>query len=116
MGEDEKIASYVSKVHNGVHLMKGCGEVLIDKMIVEKVICMSTSHFDHIIIAIQESNKLETMKLEDLIGSLEAHDLRIVERKWIQDLIQALQAQTWKEHDGSNKFKGKGDKTQSKKF
>ena len=43
------------------------------------------------------------MKLEELVGLLEAHEVRIVERKIVQDLIQALQAQTWKKHGGSNK-------------
>lgn len=37
MGEVEKITSYVSKVQNIIHLMKGCGEILTDKMIFEKV-------------------------------------------------------------------------------
>ena len=50
------------------------------------------------------------MKPEDLVGSLEAHEIMIFERKWVQDLIQAPQAQAWKTHGGSNKFKGKGDK------
>ncbi|XP_050918917.1 uncharacterized protein LOC127136402 [Lathyrus oleraceus] len=89
MGGDEKIAGYVSKVQNLVHLMK-------DR-------------------AIQESNNIETMKLEDLVGSLEANEIRIVERKWVQDSLQALQAQAWKKHGGSNKFKGKRDKTLSNK-
>ena len=53
---------------------------------------MLTSHFDRVIIAIQESNQLETLKLEDLVGSLEAHEIRIVKRKGVQDLIQALKA------------------------
>lgn len=44
------------------------------------------------------------MKLEDLVGSLEAHEMMIVERKWVQDSIEALQDQTWKKHGGSNKF------------
>lgn len=92
MGEDEKIVGYVSKVHNLVHLMKGYGETLTDKMIVDKVMFMLTSNFDHIIVAIQESNNFETMKLEDLVGWLEAHEIRIVERKWVQDSIQALHA------------------------
>lgn len=74
-----------------------------------------TSHFDHIIIIIQESSNLETLKLEDLVGSLEAYEMRIVERKCVQDLIQALQTQTWKKHGGSNKLNGKGGKTQRKK-
>ncbi|XP_058742623.1 uncharacterized protein LOC131615147 [Vicia villosa] len=108
MGEDEKVAGYVSKVENLVHLLEGCGETLTDKIIVEKVMCMLTSHFNHVIIAIQESNNLETQKLDDLVGLLEAHEIRVVE-------IQALQTQSWKKHGGSEKFKGKRDKTQSKK-
>lgn len=76
-------------------------------MIVEKVIHTLNSHFDHIIVAIQESNNLETMKLRDLVGSLEAHEMRFVERKGVQDSIQALQTETWKKHGGSTKFKGK---------
>lgn len=56
--EDEKIADYVSKIQNLVHLMKGCGEVLIDKMIFDKVMCTLNSHFDHVIVAIQEYNNL----------------------------------------------------------
>ncbi|XP_050876369.1 uncharacterized protein LOC127080083 [Lathyrus oleraceus] len=78
--------------------MKACGETLTDKMIVENVMCTLTSHFDHVIVTIQESNNLETMKLEDLVGSLEAHEMRFVERKCVQDSIQALQARTWKKH------------------
>ena len=93
MGKDEKVAEYVWKVQKLVHLMKGCGETITDKMIVEKVMKTLTYHFDHIIVAIQESNKLETTKVEDLVGSLEAHEMRIVERKGVQDSILALQAQ-----------------------
>ena len=57
---------------------------------------MLTSYFDHIIAAIQDSNNLETTKVEDLVGSLEAHEMRIVERKGVQDSMQDLQAQSWK--------------------
>ena len=80
MGEDEKVAEYVSKVQKLVHLMKGYGETITDK-IIEKVMRTLTSHFDHVIVAIQESNNLETTKVEDLVDSLEAHEMRIVERK-----------------------------------
>lgn len=99
------------KVHNRVHLMKDCGENLTDKMIVEKVMRTLTSHFDHVIVVVQESNNLETLKLEHLVGSLKACEIRIIERKRVQDSIQA-----WKKKQvGSNKGKGKGDKTQGKK-
>ncbi|XP_058726874.1 uncharacterized protein LOC131598275 [Vicia villosa] len=115
MGEDENVAEYVSKAQKPVHLMKGCGETLTDKMIVEKVMRTLTPHFDHVIVAIQESNKVEDLKLEDLVGSLEAHEIRIVEKKGAHNSIQALQAQSWKKNGGSNKFKDKFDKNQGKK-
>lgn len=50
-------------------------------MIVEKVMRTLTSHFDLIIVAIQEFNNLGTLKLEYLVDLLEAHEVRIVERK-----------------------------------
>ena len=83
MGEDEKVVEYVSKVQKLVHLMKGYGETIIDKMIVEKVMRMLTSHFDHVIVVIQESNNLETTKVEDLVGYLEAREMRIIESKGV---------------------------------
>ncbi|XP_050914861.1 uncharacterized protein LOC127129779 [Lathyrus oleraceus] len=115
MGKDEKITSYASKVQKLVHLMKGYGVTLINNMIVEKLIRTLTSHFDHGIVTIQKYNNLETLKLEDLVGSLEVHEIRIVERKGVQDSIQELQAQSWKKSGGSNKLKGKIDKTHGKK-
>lgn len=54
------------------------------------------------------------MKLEDFVGLLEAHELRIFERKLDQDSIQKMQAQTWKKYGGL-KLKGKGDKSLRKK-
>lgn len=67
MGEDEKVVGYVSKVENLIHLMKSSGETITDKKIIKKVMRTLTSHFDHVIVAIQESNDLPTMKLEDLL-------------------------------------------------
>lgn len=58
--------------------MKGYGETITDKMIIEKVMHTLTSHFDHVIVAIQEFNNLETLKLEDFVDSFEAHEIKIV--------------------------------------
>ena len=41
--------------------------------------------------------------------------MRIIKIKGVQDSIQALQAQSLKKDGGSNKFKGKFDKTHEKK-
>jgi len=56
------------------------------------------------------------MKIEDLVGSLEAHELKIIERRGVQETIQALKTHTWKIHGGSEKFKGNFDKSKNKKW
>lgn len=84
MEEDGKIADYVLKVHNLVHLMKGYGENLIIKMIVDKVMPILTSHFNQVIIAIQESNNFETMKLEDLVVSKRRMRLGLLKGKGLK--------------------------------
>lgn len=33
MGEDEKVAGYMYEVQNLIHLMKGCGDIMFDRMI-----------------------------------------------------------------------------------
>lgn len=55
------------------------------------------------------------MKLEKLVGSLEACELRVIERRGVQESIQALQAQTWKKHSRSRKFNEKLDKSNNNK-
>lgn len=67
--------------------MKGYGEIMNGKMIVEKLMRTLTSHFDHVIMVIQEVGNMATLKLEDLVGYLEAHELRIVERRGFQESI-----------------------------
>lgn len=53
MGENKTVATYISKVQNLVHLMKVCGETMINKIFIEKVIRTLTFHLDHVIMAIQ---------------------------------------------------------------
>ncbi|CAJ2657083.1 unnamed protein product [Trifolium pratense] len=108
MDNNESIGAYASKVQALIHTMKSCGEEISEKMIVEKVMRTLTPNFDHVIVAIQEAGKVADMKLEDLVGSLEAHELMINERKGVQESVEALKAQTFKKNDcykGKNKSK-----------
>lgn len=57
------------------------------KMIIEKLMRTLTSHFDHVIVVIQEVGNMSTLKLEDLVGYLEARELRIIERRGFQESI-----------------------------
>jgi predicted nucleic acid-binding Zn finger protein len=110
MDKSESIGAYVSKVQGIVHTMKSCGEVMTDRMIVEKVMRTLTPNFDHVIVAIQETGNVATLQLEDLVGSLEAHELMINERKGVQESVQALQVQAYKKANSKkekNQDKGK---------
>ena len=126
MEDDQKIANYFSKLMMVVNQMKTCGEVFTDQQINEKVMRTLTSKFDFIVVAIQESRDIGTMKIEDLQSSLEAHELLIIERGTKRTMQQALQVQSkpagkdqkkWKQ--GKEKWlKNKGkidDKVESSK-
>jgi hypothetical protein len=61
--------------------MKNLGEQISDQMIIEKVLRTLNPQFDHIVVAIEESKDLSTMSVNELQGSLEAHEQRLKERK-----------------------------------
>lgn len=48
---------------------------------VEKVIWSLNSRFDLIVATIQESKDLKTLKIEELWSSLEARELRVIDRE-----------------------------------
>ncbi|XP_019425081.1 PREDICTED: uncharacterized protein LOC109333958 [Lupinus angustifolius] len=83
-----------------------------DATIVEKILRTVAPRFDHVVVAIEESGKVERMKVEELQGSLEAHEQRMNERGADRSSHQALQAQTFKKGPQFakifNKNRGKG--------
>jgi len=56
------------------------GEIVTDLMKVEKVLRTLAPRFDHIVVALEESKDLDSMKIEELQASLEAHLLRLTDR------------------------------------
>ncbi|XP_004517109.1 uncharacterized protein [Cicer arietinum] len=80
MEEDEVVADYFNRVQVVVNQMRTNGESLTEVVIIEKILRTLTQRYDHIVVAIEESKDLDNMKVEDLRGSLEAHELRVRER------------------------------------
>ena len=116
MEDQESIAGYFNRIQALTNSMKNCGEEMKDQLIVEKVLCTLTARFDHVVVAMEESKDLESLKVEELQGSLEAHEQRLQERVNEKNSEQALQAHTKKgsgQYEKSKKGKGKwkGDKT-----
>jgi len=89
--------------------MKACSKTISDQRIIEKIMRTLSSRFDFIVVAIQESKDVKTMKIEELHSSLEAHELMVSKRSSERSLQQALKAQTRKKygHDKKKFMKGK---------
>ncbi|XP_019451907.1 PREDICTED: uncharacterized protein LOC109354005 [Lupinus angustifolius] len=96
MEESEKISEYFTRVITHTNSMKSCGEKMDDATIVEKILRIVTPRFDHVVVAIEELGKVERMKVEELQGSLEAHEQRMNEMGADRFPHQALYAQTFK--------------------
>ncbi|XP_073221493.1 uncharacterized protein [Cicer arietinum] len=77
MEEDEVVADYFNRVQVVVNQMRTNGESLTEVVIIEKILRTLTQRYNHIMVAIEESKDLDKMKVEDLQGSLEAHELRV---------------------------------------
>ncbi|XP_019416396.1 PREDICTED: uncharacterized protein LOC109327685 [Lupinus angustifolius] len=77
--EQETIAEYFTRIRSLINLMKGCGEQISEQSIVEKILRTLAARFDHVI--------------DELQGSLEAHEQRFLERVSDRQSQQALSAQ-----------------------
>ncbi|KHN08415.1 hypothetical protein glysoja_043954, partial [Glycine soja] len=74
---------------------------LDDQMVVEKILRSLSPRLDYIVCVIEESKNLEDLKIEELQGSLEAHEQRLNDRDKERSTNQTLQAH-------SSKGKGRG--------
>ncbi|XP_019430203.1 PREDICTED: uncharacterized protein LOC109337644 [Lupinus angustifolius] len=110
MEGNEKVAQFFNRVVTHMNAMKACGEKITYQSVVEKILRTLTPNFDHIVMAIEESKNLEVLKIEDLQGSLEAHEQRHIERSNERSMDQALQALVTarRSYGGRNEFRGKG--------
>ncbi|KAK2387936.1 hypothetical protein QL285_061661 [Trifolium repens] len=92
MKNNEKVPEYISRMILITNEMKACGETLSEQVIIEKVLRSLTPQFDYIVVAIEHSKDLSTMRVEELESSLEAHELRMTERTSEREAEQALKA------------------------
>ncbi|XP_073221473.1 uncharacterized protein [Cicer arietinum] len=111
MENNENVIDYFNRVQTITNQMKANGEVMTEVMIIEKIMRALTQRYDHIVVAIEESKNLDTMKLKDLQSSLEAYELRVKERDEAHTQTHTLQAQISRKsnQDGvkNKKWKGK---------
>jgi len=73
IGEQEIVADYFSRLQIIVNDISNYDESMEDSRIVEKVLRTLTPRFDHMVVAIEESKDFESVTVEELQNSLEAH-------------------------------------------
>jgi len=109
MEENEGIRDFFGRLQVLTNSMKGYGEKFTDLILIEKVLRSLNPKFDHIVVAIQESKDLESMSIDELQGSLKAHEQRLQERNNCntKPVETALQAQQNPKNSGNESSRGK---------
>ncbi|KAJ4754257.1 polyprotein [Rhynchospora pubera] len=77
MKPEEKVQMFLTRVNTTVNQIKSCGETIKEETIVAKVLRSLTPKFDHVVAAIEESKDLSTYTFDELMGSLQTHEVRL---------------------------------------
>ncbi|MCI52340.1 hypothetical protein A2U01_0073584, partial [Trifolium medium] len=70
MKEEESVNDYFGRVLATVNKMKFQGERMEERTVVEKILRSMTTKFNYVVYAIEESNNVETLSIDELQGSL----------------------------------------------
>jgi hypothetical protein len=81
MKESETVSDYITRVQTVVNQLTRNGETVTDARVVEKILRSLTDKFENIVCAIEESKDLSKLSVEELAGSLEAHEQRKMKKK-----------------------------------
>ncbi|XP_039127023.1 uncharacterized protein LOC120263212 [Dioscorea cayenensis subsp. rotundata] len=106
MGDDEAVQDYISRVISVVNQVKALGHKLKESDVVSKVLRSLAPKFDWVAVAIEESKELATLSLDDLCGTLQAHEVRVnrTQRTYVKTNEKALHVKS--EHTSSSHSMG----------
>ncbi|GKV46724.1 hypothetical protein SLEP1_g53699 [Rubroshorea leprosula] len=110
MNETEKVSDYISRVMGIANQMRRLDEEVTDLRIIEKILRSVMENFDYVVTAIDESKDLEDMTVEELSGSLEAHEEKLNRRKKepVEQVLQSRLSLGDKEQKGGTSQGGRG--------
>ncbi|KAK8921190.1 hypothetical protein KSP39_PZI020029 [Platanthera zijinensis] len=110
MQVSEKVGDYVTRLRTLTNEMKRNGETIDDVSFMEKLLRSMSKKFRHMVVAIEESKDLTLMTVDELVGSLQAHEYRMLQDdEESSGLGKALQTQlNFGESSGRGGQRGRG--------
>lgn len=105
MKDGEVVSDFLSKVMKLVNQQRAYGEDVTDQKVVEKVLRSLPDRWNHVVAAIEESKDLSTLSYDQLMGSLQAHEVRLNRNVQPVEEEHAFQA---KEDESGYSFRGRG--------
>ncbi|KAK8938543.1 hypothetical protein KSP39_PZI011604 [Platanthera zijinensis] len=79
MQSSEKVGDFVTRLRTLTNEMKRNGETIDEVSFMEKLLRSMSKKFRHVVVAIEESKDLTAMAVDELVGSLQAHEYRMLQ-------------------------------------
>ncbi|XP_014490067.1 uncharacterized protein LOC106752808 [Vigna radiata var. radiata] len=102
MKEGELVSDYFSRFLTITNNLKRNGEKLDDVRIMEKILRSLDPKFEHIVTIIEETKDLEAMKIEQLLGSLQAYEEKKKKKEEIVEQVFKVHIDSRKEENAHN--------------
>ncbi|XP_027927593.1 uncharacterized protein LOC114184484 [Vigna unguiculata] len=106
MKETEGVAEYITRVETVANKLSRNGETLPASRVEEKILRSLTDDLENVVCAIEESKDLSMLTVEELAGSLEAHEQRKKKKK-VEPLNQLLQTKMLIKDEKAQNTQGK---------
>ncbi|KAL6315260.1 hypothetical protein AAG906_000341 [Vitis piasezkii] len=108
MKNGESVQDFLSRVAAIVNQMRSYGEDILDQTVVAKVLRSLTPKFDHVVAAIEESKDLSTYSFDELMGSLQSHEVRLSRTEEKNEEKAFYEGETSDQKNGGREALGRG--------
>lgn len=108
MKETESVPDYFTRVSAIVNQMKQYGETIADVRINEKILRSLNKKLQLVGISIEESNDVEAMTVDQLMGSLQAYGERLMNKEDPDSYALKTKVSTEEDEKGHQQFQGRG--------